>query len=188
MLTNIQYIRNLSRGITIPGIALLLSCAPGPAIKKDAARVIRYEDVANFTYDFNPVFDSGASLKAGTSRSESGIFRSVELTGHVGQGDYRNGEPFAVPVLKADAGDFGVFYLMCLVDSVDGYLRQRDCALLGDRVEVRRLDIQGDLAVLNLIQHASGDSLGNPTDTTSKILYISGAGLSEDQVSRRDES
>ncbi len=166
--------------VTVLGIPFFIACSPASTVTTETGGVIPYEGVANFTYDLHPLFEETVVLQNGAAINESALFNRVELTGHVGQGTYESGKPFAVPILEADAGHFGVFYLMCVVDSNKGSLRQRDCTILGDRVEVRRLEVDGSYAVLDIIGHAVNDSLGHPTDTTHKILYISRTGQLED--------
>lgn len=85
-----------------------------------------------------------------------------------------DGQVDAAVVLAADMGGSGTFLYLALVQSHDGQPANTATALLGDRVSIRSLDIEGDHLRTALLTHRPDDPACCPTLETLRSFGLEG--------------
>jgi hypothetical protein len=116
-----------------------------------------------------PPFIPGAASRRVVSLLDD-IWWSGDLDG--------DGDPEAIVVLVDAAGGSGSFVHLALLGRRDGRVVNLDTVLLGDRVRIRALRVEGALVVLEAVERGAGDPACCPSALTERIWSLDGDRLS----------
>jgi hypothetical protein len=119
----------------------------------------------------------GAPFVAGSSsRPSAELVEDTFVTGDLNE----DSRPEAVTVLWTQSGGTGTYYhLLVVARTLRGSVTQLGTAVLGDRVEVRSVDIDGVCIVVELVQADADDPMCCPTRLRRRVWALGTSGLSE---------
>jgi hypothetical protein len=138
------------------------------------------EPLANLAYTAEVVESGIVELEAGEYRAPAAPGSAsevvVQLTEDIACGDL-NGQPSAAIVLVSAGGGSGTFSSLHAVQPLDGMPAEVAYTLLGDRVEVERVTIEGNRVLVDLITHSPDDPLCCPTQAVTQSYSLEGTEL-----------
>jgi len=118
-------------------------------------------------------------IKGGASRSTvkliGGIFPTGDLDG--------DGSDEAAVLLVEDSGGSGSFLYVAVLDRRGGTIENTGTRPVGDRVQVRTLEIEAGKIIMDVIQHGPADALCCPTQKTRRRWMMDGDGMVEEEPS-----
>lgn len=126
------------------------------------------EVLKNLTYriddDFITLQDGKREFAPDTGRELPDKDIAVYLVDHAFGDTDGDGNSDAIAVLQASDGGSGIYYYLATVFNDRGTARSYGKAyVLGDRLEIRSVSIQGEKIIVQLMMHADNDGLCCPT-------------------------
>jgi hypothetical protein len=196
---SVSYVR-AKKGLTfiIPAlIVLMLAACAGPGDMAEPSLVtmatvpavdvpvdLSLEALGNLTY--RGILDEPVTLSAGWFEGEPFVAGGASrptvslLADPVAYGDLNgDGREDAAVLLASDSGGSGSFIYLATVQSRDGVPDNMATLLLGDRVQVRSLAVEGERLVVRLLSHAPGDPACCPSLEMVREFTLEGETLVE---------
>lgn len=138
----------------------------------------------NATYDVEYTADGTAPLTNGEYREAAAPGSASEIVVRLGDqiayGDFTgDGQDEAVTFLVSDTGGSGTFYDLVLVDDVDETPTQVASTFLGDRVEIKGLEINEGLIGILMVTQGPNDPQSAPTQEVVKVFNLQDGELVE---------
>lgn len=143
---------------------------------------ISMEVLKNLTYriddDFITLQGGKREFAPDTGRDLPDKDIAVYLVDHAFGDINGDGNGDAIAVLQASEGGSGIYYYLATVFNDRGNARAYGKAyVLGDRVEIRSVSIQGESVVVQLMMHADNDGLCCPTQFRTLEFVLKGRKL-----------
>jgi heat shock protein HslJ len=138
--------------------------------------------LANVEYQSQFTASGTAPLQDGEYREQAAPGSATEtvvmLTDYVAYGDL-NGQQAAAVILVTDPGGSGTFYDLAVVVEKNGQPANIATTLLGDRVQINSVTIEGNEIIVDMVQQGPDDPMCCPTQHVVKTYSLEGNELVE---------
>lgn len=176
------------RGASLLAAILLAACSPEPQPPRAAAgasaEAVSRDQAANSTYPSEYV--AGGALKLTDNHYEDSDLTSAELDALQVSGDLDgDGADELVVLLNTGTGGSGLFRDLYVLRRQAGGLVVSAPGFLGDRVEVRALQIERAELIVDLVVQAENDPLCCPTQPVTYRFRLANNELVEITGQRR---
>lgn len=135
----------------------------------------------NMTYKIDTTQSGEAPLTDGEYREQaapgSATETVVQITEHVASGTMSDGQPAAAVILVSDPGGSGTFYYLSPVTLQDGQPLNVATTLLGDRVQINSLSIDGGQIIVDMVTQGPNDPFCCPTQRVVQTYELQGGEL-----------
>ncbi len=157
---------------------VLVGLMAGCAHFGDRLPSLSREDLGNAEYLSEFAVNGKARLRDGVYREKaaSGSFPEVVITlsDLVARGDLDgDGVEDAAVILVVQSGGSGTFYYLCAVLNQDGTPLNEATVYLGDRIQVRKLSIDGGWIEIEMLVQGPGDPMVKPTRRVRRAYELS---------------
>ncbi|MCS6826080.1 MAG: META domain-containing protein [Caldilinea sp.] len=161
---------------TLPASSMAAPLAASLQQEEPASSVLTLEALANLTYRSQLTPSGEITLVDGRYEDPANGVFAVLAAAPMAFGTL-NGEDAAAVLLAESSGASSVFVTLAVVVDQDGQPVNVASALLGDRVDVQALTIDGSRILVDMVRHGPNDPMCCPTEVVRLIYGLGDEGL-----------